>query len=53
MNYNAFLNKLFICLFCIFLCLVNERSTDMLEDKSREELDPDLELEEDILFFGY
>ena len=43
--------KLFIFLFFIFLCFVDDRSIDMLEDQWREEGDLNIELEEDIMFW--
>ena len=38
----------FSVLYC--LCLVNDRSANMLDDQSREEVDPDLEWEEELIF---
>ena len=52
MKDNSYLNKVCICMF-LLLMFLNGRSTDMLEDKSREERDTELNLGEDFIFSGY
>ena len=52
-KWNACLNKVFICMFCIFLCFLNDIPMDMLEDQSREEGYLNIKLEEEFIFILY